>query len=156
MKELCFSREQNISICRPVTQKEKTIFSAEKQNKTHHVYSEFTYTVYIKHIFIVLHPPFFRSAGKLCLVLDLDHTLLHSVMFSELDPKMETWLQSRAEVEAALPQQERRMLFRINEMQMYTKLRPGVREFLRRTAEKFELWIHTNGTSSGKKIKLKI
>jgi RNA polymerase II C-terminal domain phosphatase-like 3/4 len=30
-------------------------------------------------------------------------------------------------------------------MQMYTKLRPGVREFLRRTAEKFELWIHTNG-----------
>ena len=77
-------------------------------------------------------------------------------MFSELDPKMETWLQSRAEVEAALPQQERRMLFRINEMQMYTKLRPGVREFLRRTAEKFELWIHTNGTSSGKKIKLKI
>ena len=30
-------------------------------------------------------------------------------------------------------------------MQMYTKLRPGVREFLRRAAEKFELWIHTNG-----------
>jgi len=90
---------------------------------------------------------FYRSAGKLCLVLDLDHTLLHSVMFSELEPSVNAWLEGRAEADAALPQQEKRMLFRISGMQMYTKLRPGVREFLRRTAEKFELWIHTNGTS---------
>lgn len=68
-------------------------------------------------------------------------------MFSELEPSVNAWLEGRAEADAALPQQEKRMLFRISGMQMYTKLRPGIREFLRRTAEKFELWIHTNGTS---------
>lgn len=67
-------------------------------------------------------------------------------MFSELEPSVDAWLQGRAEADAALPHQENRMLFRISGMQMYTKLRPGIREFLRRTAEKFELWIHTNGT----------
>ncbi|KAH7618016.1 putative RNA polymerase II C-terminal domain phosphatase-like 3 [Nannochloris sp. 'desiccata'] len=54
------------------------------------------------------------SAGKLCLVLDLDHTLLHSVMFSELEPSVDAWLQGRAEADAALPHQENRMLFRIS------------------------------------------
>jgi hypothetical protein len=68
-------------------------------------------------------------------------------MFSELEPLVDAWLQGRAETDAALPQQEKRMLFRSTGMQMYTKLRPGVREFLSRTATKFELWIHTNGTS---------
>jgi RNA polymerase II C-terminal domain phosphatase-like 3/4 len=66
-------------------------------------------------------------------------------MFSELEPSVESWLQGRAEADAALSRQENASLFRISGMQMYTKLRPGVREFLRRTAEKFELWIHTNG-----------
>lgn len=31
-------------------------------------------------------------------------------------------------------------------MGMWTKLRPGVREFLRRAAERFELWIYTAGS----------
>ncbi|KAG7672111.1 hypothetical protein KSW81_004994 [Nannochloris sp. 'desiccata'] len=60
------------------------------------------------------------SAGKLCLVLDLDHTLLHSVMFSELEPSVDAWLQGRAEADAALPHQENRMLFRISGMQMFS------------------------------------
>jgi RNA polymerase II C-terminal domain phosphatase-like 3/4 len=32
--------------------------------------------------------------------------------------------------------------------QMFTKLRPGVRRFLREAAEHFELWIHTNGAAN--------
>jgi TFIIF-interacting CTD phosphatase-like protein len=31
---------------------------------------------------------------------------------------------------------------------MWTKLRPGVREFLRRAAERFELWIYTAGSKA--------
>jgi RNA polymerase II C-terminal domain phosphatase-like 3/4 len=36
-------------------------------------------------------------------------------------------------------------LFRLERLGMWTKLRPGVRDFLRRAHEKYELWIHTNG-----------
>ncbi len=28
---------------------------------------------------------------------------------------------------------------------MWTKLRPGVRQFLKKAAQSYELWIHTNG-----------
>jgi hypothetical protein len=31
---------------------------------------------------------------------------------------------------------------------MWTKLRPGVREMLRRASQRFELWIHTAGSRS--------
>lgn len=31
-------------------------------------------------------------------------------------------------------------------LQMWTKLRPGVQDFLARAADCFELWIHTNGS----------
>ena len=57
------------------------------------------------------------SSGKLCLVLDLDHTLLHSVMFSELEAPVKKWLQARAEAEAALPA-EQRMLFSANNIEV--------------------------------------
>lgn len=33
--------------------------------------------------------------------------------------------------------------------QMYTKLRPGVREFLTHASRYFQLWIHTNGALRG-------
>lgn len=33
--------------------------------------------------------------------------------------------------------------------QMYTKLRPGVREFLTHASRYFQLWIHTNGALGG-------
>lgn len=37
-------------------------------------------------------------------------------------------------------------LHRLVRMGMWTKLRPGVRDFLRRAAERFELWIYTAGS----------
>lgn len=33
-------------------------------------------------------------------------------------------------------------------LQMWTKLRPGVREFLSQASQSFELWIHTNGATA--------
>lgn len=81
---------------------------------------------------------------RLCLVLDLDHTLVNSARFSEVAPEHATLLESRYERELALPQHQRE-LFRVSKLGMWTKLRPGLREFLRRAHEHFELWIHTAG-----------
>lgn len=41
-----------------------------------------------------------------------------------------------------------RDLHRLARVAMWTKLRPGVREFLRRAAERFELWIYTAGSKA--------
>jgi hypothetical protein len=41
---------------------------------------------------------------------------------------------------------EHQDLHRLVRMGMWTKLRPGVREFLRQAAEHFELWIYTAGS----------
>jgi RNA polymerase II C-terminal domain phosphatase-like 3/4 len=43
---------------------------------------------------------------------------------------------------------EARDLHRLVRLGMWTKLRPGVREFLRRAAAAFELWIYTAGSRS--------
>ena len=37
-------------------------------------------------------------------------------------------------------------LFRLERAGMWVKLRPGLRDFLRRCHDKFELWAHTDGT----------
>jgi hypothetical protein len=83
--------------------------------------------------------------GKLCLVLDLDHTLLNSARFSELSSSTELSLQNRLAHETQSIPAGQRELYRLPKVGMWTKLRPGVREFLQRASEKFELWIHTNG-----------
>jgi len=75
---------------------------------------------------------------QLALVLDLDHTLVNSVRWEEVDPAGERVL--RAQSEAASPQ-----VFSLSAVGMWTKLRPGVRQFLDAAAQNFQLWIHTNG-----------
>lgn len=87
---------------------------------------------------------FVHRQGKLCLVLDLDHTLVNSVMFYEVGHALHNWLDRKVFEESQLLVQNR-TIFRIDELNIWTKLRPGVHEFLRQSAEKFELWIHTNG-----------
>jgi hypothetical protein len=59
-----------------------------------------------------------RSAGKLVLVLDLDHTLLHSAMYAELEQAVGETLEARAATEAAAPL-ARRSLFRVDSHQVY-------------------------------------
>lgn len=83
--------------------------------------------------------------GKLCLVLDLDHTLLNSATFSEVGPSVHASLEAQAAHEAAKLPENQRLLFRMDAIKMWTKLRPAVREFLHRASKLFQLWIHTNG-----------
>ena len=54
-------------------------------------------------------------------------------------------LEEKLAEEAAWPEQER-LLFKLDAIAMWTKLRPGVRALLAQLAPLFQLWIFTNGT----------
>ncbi|XP_047330616.1 RNA polymerase II C-terminal domain phosphatase-like 3 [Impatiens glandulifera] len=82
------------------------------------------------------------SARKLCLVLDLDHTLLNSAKFTEVDPLHEELLRKKEEQEMDKPY---RHLFRFPHMGMWTKLRPGIWNFLEKASKLFELHLYTMG-----------
>lgn len=82
------------------------------------------------------------SAGKLCLVLDLDHTLLNSAKFVEVDPQHDEMLRKKEEQDREKPQ---RHLFRFPHMGMWTKLRPGIWNFLEKASKLYELHLYTMG-----------
>ncbi|CAL8464910.1 g4445 [Coccomyxa elongata] len=82
---------------------------------------------------------------RLCLVLDLDHTLVNSAKFSEVEPEHLLLLERQLQREARLPQEERR-LFRLDHISMWTVLRPGLRHLLATVAPLFQLWIQTNAS----------
>lgn len=88
------------------------------------------------------------NSRKLCLVLDLDHTLLHSIMFTQVNEKQESILLMKEE--AALHRDNmdgisRRDLYRVPHLGVWTKLRPGVRNFLARASQLYELHVSTMG-----------
>ncbi|KAL2329689.1 hypothetical protein Fmac_017270 [Flemingia macrophylla] len=82
------------------------------------------------------------AARKLCLVLDLDHTLLNSAKFVEVDPVHEEILRKKEEQDREKPQ---RHLFRFPHMGMWTKLRPGIWNFLEKASKLYELHLYTMG-----------
>lgn len=82
------------------------------------------------------------AAKKLCLVLDLDHTLLNSAKFIEVEPVHEEILRKKEEQDREKPQ---RHLFRFSHMGMWTKLRPGIWTFLEKASKLFELHLYTMG-----------
>ncbi|KAL4184352.1 hypothetical protein AMTRI_Chr10g590 [Amborella trichopoda] len=82
------------------------------------------------------------SAQKLSLVLDLDHTLLNSAKFIEVDRVHDEILKKKEEQDRLKP---RRHLFRFPHMGMWTKLRPGIWNFLERASKLYELHICTMG-----------
>nr|GFA06841.1 RNA polymerase II C-terminal domain phosphatase-like 3 [Tanacetum cinerariifolium] len=82
------------------------------------------------------------SERKLCLVLDLDHTLLNSAKFSEIEPVHDELLRKKEEQDRDKPQ---RHLFRFPHMCMWTKLRPGIWKFLEKASKLFELHLYTMG-----------
>ncbi|XP_030539489.1 RNA polymerase II C-terminal domain phosphatase-like 3 isoform X2 [Rhodamnia argentea] len=82
------------------------------------------------------------AARKLCLVLDLDHTLLNSAKFGEVEPVHEEILRKKEEQDRAQPQ---RHLFRFIHMGMWTKLRPGIWNFLEKASKLYELHLYTMG-----------
>ncbi|RHN64231.1 putative protein-serine/threonine phosphatase [Medicago truncatula] len=82
------------------------------------------------------------AARKLCLVLDIDHTLLNSAKFVEVDPEHDKILRKKEKQERGKP---RRHLFRLPHMGMWTKLRPGVWNFLEKASKLFEMHLYTMG-----------
>lgn len=82
------------------------------------------------------------AAHKLCLVLDLDHTLLNSAKFAEVDPVHDEILRKKEEQDREKP---RRHLFRFPHMAMWTKLRPGIWNFLEKASKLYELHLYTMG-----------
>lgn len=82
--------------------------------------------------------------SQLCLILDLDHTLVNSARFSEVDEATARLLEEAVQRQA-LQQPDQHLLYRLPHIGMWTKLRPGVRLFLQRATQFFQLWIHTNG-----------
>ncbi|KAH9607920.1 hypothetical protein KSS87_013373, partial [Heliosperma pusillum] len=82
------------------------------------------------------------GSRKLCLVLDLDHTLLNSAKFVEVDPRHDEILRKKEEHDREKPQ---RHLFRFPRMGMWTKLRPGVWNFLEKASKLYELHLYTMG-----------
>ncbi|XP_057529184.1 RNA polymerase II C-terminal domain phosphatase-like 3 [Amaranthus tricolor] len=82
------------------------------------------------------------ASRKLCLVLDLDHTLLNSAKFTEVDPVHDEILRKKEEQDREKP---RRHLFRFPHMAMWTKLRPGIWTFLEKASKLYELHLYTMG-----------
>lgn len=82
------------------------------------------------------------AARKLCLVLDLDHTLLNSAKFIEVEPMHDEILRKKEEQDREKPQ---RHLFRFPHMGMWTKLRPGIWNFLEKASKLYELHLYTMG-----------
>ncbi|XP_045802741.1 RNA polymerase II C-terminal domain phosphatase-like 4 [Trifolium pratense] len=78
---------------------------------------------------------------KLCLVLDLDHTLLNTTSLFWLTSE-EMALNTNA---GSLQDVSKGSLFISESMNLMTKLRPFVRTFLKEASEMFEMYIYTMG-----------
>ncbi|KAL5728953.1 protein-serine/threonine phosphatase [Ranunculus cassubicifolius] len=82
------------------------------------------------------------KAKKLSLVLDLDHTLLHTIKFDDIDPLHLEILKRKEERDQKKPQ---RQLFCLPHLKFWTKLRPGIWNFLEQASKICELHICTMG-----------
>ncbi|KAI3886598.1 hypothetical protein MKX03_019349 [Papaver bracteatum] len=85
----------------------------------------------------------FFERKKLCLVLDLDHTLLHSVRVQDVSVEDQEYLNLRV---SSMKDSDGNSLYRHMGCSRYTKLRPSTREFLMEASKYFELFIYTMGT----------
>ncbi|MCO5604205.1 hypothetical protein L7F22_058367 [Adiantum nelumboides] len=87
------------------------------------------------------------SRKKLYLVLDLDHTLLNSARFIEVTSDEAAYLQAVYMVkEDRAPELCKGYgLYNLHNLQMWTKLRPFVHEFLKEASKLFELHLYTMG-----------
>ncbi|KAJ8460699.1 hypothetical protein OPV22_033625 [Ensete ventricosum] len=85
------------------------------------------------------------AARKLSLVLDLDHTLLDSTLFVDVNPVLENTLRINEERDRKMPQ---RHLFRLQHLGLWIKLRPGIWNFLCKASKLYELHICTKGSTA--------
>ncbi|KAG2484635.1 hypothetical protein HYH03_016588 [Edaphochlamys debaryana] len=85
------------------------------------------------------------SRKRLILILDLDHTLLNSVHMAEVGPDVEGQLAEVMRREEEANMGPRRLLHCLADKKLWTKLRPGVFEFLEGLREVYEMHIYTMG-----------
>ncbi|CAI9109950.1 OLC1v1009893C1 [Oldenlandia corymbosa var. corymbosa] len=87
---------------------------------------------------------FWISQKKLSLVLDLDptHTLLNSTPINELTEN-ERFLKGPGE---NLPDVIKSSIYRLDSMQLMTKLRPFVHTFLKEASKMFDMYLYTMGS----------
>lgn len=87
-----------------------------------------------------------EAAGKLQLVVDLDHTLLHSAPIDILEtlPRLKEWVDAEIEAESENPI-NKRTLYEVPSCYTVTKLRPGVFTFLQALSPLYEMHIYTMG-----------
>nr|CAD1840007.1 unnamed protein product [Ananas comosus var. bracteatus] len=76
---------------------------------------------------------------KLILILDLDHTLLHSTHIADVSAE-EEYLIRQIDSKNDDPA---RSIFRLDSIRMLTKLRPYVHTFLKEASNLFELYVYT-------------
>ncbi|KAI3956780.1 hypothetical protein MKW92_005598 [Papaver armeniacum] len=76
---------------------------------------------------------------KLCLVLDLDHTLLHSVSIRSVPSNEQEYLDGKARVISSM--HDKQNLYRL--IGRYIKLRPFIPTFLKQASSMFELYVYT-------------
>ena len=88
-----------------------------------------------------------EGRGKLQLVLDLDHTLLHSVPldYAVALPSLKEWFAAEMEAEMEDPIKHKRTLHEIPACFSMTKLRPGVFTLLHALKSLYEMHIYTMG-----------
>ncbi|KAI3919056.1 hypothetical protein MKW98_016609 [Papaver atlanticum] len=92
----------------------------------------------------------FFKKNKLCLVLDLDHTLLHSVSICNVSKEDQDYLNKKAIVVSSTKIMKDVLhssgdnLY--NYRGRYTKLRPHTRDFLKQLSDRFELFVYTMGS----------
>lgn len=84
------------------------------------------------------------DAKKLLLVLDLDHTLLHSTRMMDVSEEQTGRLHEMMQTQSL----DAPMLFHLGHMNMWTKFRPGIRDFLEQAHENFDLHVFTMGDKS--------
>ena len=102
------------------------------------------------------HPELSRliKARKLALVLDLDHTLLNSVLVPSLRTEANSLQNAMRLLDHDVARAERtgdplqRSCFHLPHFDLFTKLRPGVRSFLERASKLFEIHISTMGSQA--------
>ncbi|PIA60692.1 hypothetical protein AQUCO_00300303v1 [Aquilegia coerulea] len=84
---------------------------------------------------------------KLCLVLDLDQTLLHSVQSDCLSSKERAYFFSVMDCLKDNPNGTR-FMSKLSKANMFTKLRPYVRSFLEEASQMFDMYVCTMGERS--------
>ncbi|XP_026379260.1 RNA polymerase II C-terminal domain phosphatase-like 4 [Papaver somniferum] len=90
----------------------------------------------------------FFENKKLSLVLDLDHTLIHSVRICDVSKDDQDYLDKKAIVVSSMQDDNCRngdILYKYMGA-IYVKLRPYTRESLKQLSDRFELFLYTMGT----------